>query len=77
MNYLLPTLEWVNSLKVGDDVFEVTTAKVGDDPIYKEVKIKSISKTGIIKIEGSGNSFKDGYRRGHQYSGNCWLQPLK
>ncbi len=72
----MPTTEWVNSLNVGDVVLEVTTAKIGDEPTIKKVEIVSISKTGIIKVAGSGNSFKDGYRRGLQYSGNCWLQPL-
>lgn len=76
LRYIMPTSEWIESLNVGEKVLEVTTPNIGDDPLIKEVKIKSISKTGIISVEGSAHTFKDGYRRGFQYSGNCWLQPL-
>ncbi len=77
MDYIMPTSNWINSLNIGDIVLEVKTVNIGDDPTTKEVRIKSISKTGIISVEGSSYTFKDGYRRGFQYSGNCWLQPIE
>jgi hypothetical protein len=76
MKYIMPTSDWINSLNIGDTVLEVTTPRIGEDALIKEVRVKSISKTGITSVEGSSNTFKDGYRRGFQHSGNCWLQPI-
>lgn len=76
MKIEFPTAEWVSSLKVGDPVLLCLTPRAGEDVQVRETIIKSISKTGIMRVEGSGFSFKDGYRRGYQYSGNCWLQPV-
>ncbi|WP_339304462.1 hypothetical protein NST33_18255 [Paenibacillus sp. FSL L8-0435] len=73
---ILPTSQWLSTLQIGDPVCIVSTVEVGGDVIVKETRIKSITKTGLIKVEGSHYSFKDGYRRGYQYSGNCWLQQV-
>lgn len=72
---VFPSSQWLNTLKVGDSVSVYSTAKVGGDINIKHARIKTITATGLIKLEGIPYSFKDGYRRGHQYSGNCWLQP--
>ncbi len=69
-----PTNHWLDMLKVGDIVYIFSNGEVGGEINVTQSKIKSISKTGIMQLEGSAYSFKNGYRRGFQYSGNCWLQ---
>lgn len=77
MAIVFPDKIWLDTLKVGDTVAIRFTERVGEEIKTQNKKIKSISKTGIIKLESNGYTFKDGYRRGFQYSGNCWLQPVE